>query len=161
MTANQEATMNPEEIAQYIVETFGGVEVVGSGDSFFFYDPGRDTPPDRRLPFATLVTGDRYDQASDLDRPDVFRLNIGVSPATFRSLFGASAAAADDEDAAISGYDFAELDRIMPHPVYGQMFWVCVLNPSEATFAAVRLLLAEAYERAARRDAKRRRVDRA
>ena len=154
--------MNPEEIARYIVETFGGVEVVvASGDSFFFYDPDRDTPPDRRLPFATLVTGDRYDQASDLDRPGVFRLNIGIGPATFRSLFGTSAAAAGADDAATSGYDFRDLDRIMPHPVYGQMFWVCVLNPSEATFADVRPLLAEAHERAAQRDAKTRRADRA
>ncbi len=34
----------------------------------------------------------------------------------------------------------------MPHPVYGRMYWVCVLNPSKATFAKeVQGLLAEAY----------------
>ena len=36
----------------------------------------------------------------------------------------------------------------MPHPVYGKMHWVCVLNPSAATFAKVQELLAEAYEMA-------------
>ncbi|HEU0114432.1 MAG TPA: DUF6194 family protein [Thermomicrobiales bacterium] len=152
--------MDPEAIRQYIVDTFGGVDVVvASGDMFFFYDPSNGTPPDHRFPFATLVTGDRYDRASNLDRPDVFRLNVGVSPATFRSLFSASAAATGDADEAAPGYDFTAVDRIMPHPVYGQMFWLCVLNPSEATFAAVRPLLGEAYDRAARRDTKTRRAD--
>ena len=32
------------------------------------------------------------------------------------------------------GHDFTALDRIMPHPVYGKMYWVCVLNPSDETF---------------------------
>jgi Family of unknown function (DUF6194) len=53
------------------------------------------------------------------------------------------------------GYDFTTLDRIMPHPVYGKMYWVCVLNPSEATFQAVRPMLAEAYDSAVRRYSKR------
>jgi hypothetical protein len=43
----------------------------------------------------------------------------------------------------------------MPHPVYGKMYWVCVLNPSAATFEAVKPLLAEAYQAAAGRHAKR------
>jgi len=29
------------------------------------------------------------------------------------------------------------LDQLMPHPVYGRMFWVCVLNPSDVTFQKV------------------------
>lgn len=36
-----------------------------------------------------------------------------------------------------SVYDFTALDQIMPHPVYGKMFWVCVLNPSAATFQSL------------------------
>ena len=37
----------------------------------------------------------------------------------------------------------------MPHPVYGRMYWVCVLNPSDETFATkVQPLLAEAYDMA-------------
>ena len=41
--------------------------------------------------------------------------------------------------------------QIMPHPVYAPQSWVCVLNPSDATFQAVRQLLAEAYDLAVRR----------
>ena len=39
--------------------------------------------------------------------------------------------------------------------VYAPMSWVCVLNPSVATFQAVRPLLAEAYQLAVSRYAKR------
>ncbi|HEX5500648.1 MAG TPA: DUF6194 family protein [Thermomicrobiales bacterium] len=154
--------MDPDTITRYIVETFANVDVVvASGDSFFFYNPPEDQPPDRRFPFATLVTGDQHDQASNLRQPGVFRLNIGVSPETFRSLFGQQPAA-DSEPTGLEtpGYDFTALDRIMPHPVYGRMFWACVLNPSDATFDTARPLLAEAYDRAVKRHATTRRAGR-
>src|SRR5262249_26259208 len=96
----------------------------------------------RRFPFATIVTKDYgdFDDASNLDRPGVFRLNIGVGKETYASLFDAGA-----------GHDFTALDRLMPHPVYGSNHWVCVLNPSEATFETLKPLLREAYDRAAGR----------
>ena len=52
-------------------------------------------------------------------------------------------------------WDFAELDVVMPHPVYGRMHWVCVLNPSEATFETVKPLLSEAYDLNVARTVKR------
>jgi hypothetical protein len=121
-------------IREYIVRTCPDISVVeGTGCTFYFTDP------EQMFPFTTLSTGDQDDQASDLGRPGVFRLNIGVSKQTFSTLFGP--APGDG-----GGYDFTALDRIMPHPVYGNMYWVCVLNPSAATFETVRGLLAEAYE---------------
>ena len=44
------------------------------------------------MPFATIVTKDYtgFDTASDLNRPGVFRLNVGVGRDTFRALFGDS-----------------------------------------------------------------------
>jgi hypothetical protein len=146
--------VNAAEIGQYITTTFQGVDVVdASGDSFFFYNPDPTVAPDHRFPIVTLVTGDRYDQFSKLDRPDVFRLNIGVGKETFRARFGTPHLPAEpgaaEGDSPESEYDFTALDRVMPHPVYGRMYWVCVLNPSEQTFATdVEPLLAEAYERA-------------
>jgi len=133
--------MDETAITKYITDTFAGVDVVvASGGTFFFHDPGKGLPKDHRFPFATLVTSDEDDRFSDLNRPGVFRLNVGVSKRTFQSLFGPS-----------EGHDFTALDRIMPHPVYGKMYWVCVLNPSDATFEAVKSLLAEAYQAAARK----------
>jgi hypothetical protein len=140
--------MDATSIRQYIVQTFPGVDVVdASGGTFFFVGQ------DRSLPFATLVTSDEYDQASNLSRPNVFRLNVGVSKETFRSLFGGGPERPGEAGAG-SGHDFTALDCLMPHPVYGKMYWVCVLSPSEATFKRTREFLAEAYERAARKRAK-------
>ncbi|WP_437801066.1 DUF6194 family protein [Sorangium sp. So ce693] len=160
--------MNEASITRYITDTLDGVDVVvasreaGSpelawGDTFFSYDPGRQLPPAHRFPFATIVTKDygEFDCASQLDRPGVFRLNIGVSKETYRSLFGPQPSPPPAGRAVETGHDFAALDRLLPHPVYAPQSWVCVLNPSEATFEAVRPLLAEAHQLAVSRYAKR------
>src|SRR5215212_11395187 len=144
-------TVNEVEISRYITGTLEGVDVVvDSGTSFFFYNPDPNLPPDHKFPFVTLVTSDLYDQFSNLNRPSVFRLNMGIGKQTFRSLFGEPARSSGGGNATESGqnfgdYDFTALDHVMPHPVYGRMYWVCVLNPSEETFETkVRPLLAEA-----------------
>ncbi|MGH2370118.1 MAG: DUF6194 family protein, partial [Chloroflexota bacterium] len=54
-----------------------------------------------------------------------------------------------------TGHDFTVLDQLLPHPVYAPMSRVCVLKPSDATFQAARPLLAEAYDLAVRRHARR------
>ena len=132
--------MNPTAISQYIVDTFDGVDVaVSSGDSFFMYDPSQ------RFPFATLVTDDHYDDASNLSRPGVFRLNIGVGRETYRALFGPQPARLGEAGIVDTGHDFTALDTLLPHPVYAPQFWICVLNPSVATFESVKSLLAEAF----------------
>lgn len=145
--------MNEAEVSRYITDTFEGVDVVIASDaSFFFYNPDRALPPDHRFPFVTMVRSDAYDQFSNLNRPSVFRLNIGIGKQTFRSLFGPPKPPSGRDNAAESGdnsgdYDFTALDQVMPHPVYGRMYWVCVLNPSgEILETNVRPLLAEAYE---------------
>jgi hypothetical protein len=55
----------------------------------------------------------------------------------------------------VGGYDYTALDRIMPHPHYAAQHFICVLSPSEATFARVQTYLAEAYELARARSARR------
>jgi hypothetical protein len=136
--------MTETELTQYILATFPNVETVENlGYKFFFYGA------DRMLPFATIaIANNDYDRISDLDRPGVFRLNMGVSKQTFQSLFGS-------ERVDVSRYDYTALDRIMPHPDYAAQNWICVLNPSNATLARVRTFLAEAYELARIRDSKR------
>ncbi len=132
--------MDEVEIARYITDTFEGVETTSIlGYTFFFYGP------ERKLPFATLATADNEgDRVSNLDRPGVFRLNIGVSKQTFEALFGSA-------KGDVSAYDFTVLDKIMPHPDYAAQHWVCVLNPSDARSQEVQALLAEAYELDVRR----------
>lgn len=134
--------MDDTELRQYICHTFDGVNVLeGSGDLYFLYDPQRDLPPERQHPFATIVTGDRHDSVSDLNRPGVYRVNIGLTKATYTAWFGA----------APTQLDYTVADTVMPHPVYASQHWVCVVNPGEATMETVRTLLAEAHGFAARK----------
>jgi hypothetical protein len=147
--------MDQEAIRRFVAETYDGVDVevaaqengapeVAWGDTFFIHDPEHNLEGARRFPFATIVTQDYgdFDNRSNLDRPGVFRLNIGIGRDSFVALFGSG-----DE-----GYDFTALDRLMPHPVYGGNHWVCVLNPSETTFESLRPLLDEAYSIAVKRN---------
>ena len=122
-------------ITSYITSTFENVKTtVNLGYTFFIY---RD---DDMLPFVTIAsTGNEYETVSKLDRPGVYRLNIGVSRETFKSLFGTN-------KVDINAYDFTALDTIMPHPDYSAQFFLCVLSPSEATFERIKPLLAEAYD---------------
>ena len=132
-------------ITSYITSTFENVETaINMGYTFFFY---RD---DHMHAFATIAsTGNEYEKISNLDRPGVYRLNIGVSRDTFRSLFGT-------KKINTSEYDFTALDTIMPHPDYSSQYFICVLSPSEATFnERIRPMLAEAYDLAVKRYNKR------
>ncbi len=143
--------MRADEIISQIVSGFADVETTEhEGNTFFFYGA------EHKFPFATLVINDTYDTVSNLSRPDVCRLNIGVSKPTYRALFPADAqpgAASDDTASAASppsGYDYAALDVLMPHPEYAGHYWVCILNPSTETFEQqLQPLLAEAHRRLA------------
>lgn len=139
--------MDEAVIIQYILDTCAGTNhVVNAGDHFFIYDPERNLPPNKQMPFATLVTADNWDNASNLNRPGVFRLNVGISKSTYHHLFGPTPAGPTDGRVAETGHDYTKLDELMPHPIYCRQFWVCVLNPSEKTFEKIKPMLAEAYE---------------
>jgi hypothetical protein len=43
------------------------------------------------------------------------------------------------------------VSRIVPHPIYGWMCWIAILNPTHETFEEVKSLLSGAYERAVER----------
>ena len=140
--------MDEQAITTYITTTFAAVKVVwAAGDGFFSYAPVDGPARLGWQPFATLLTGDRSDQASDLERSGVYRLNIGISRASYAELFGPPPHGVG----APLPYDFRALDVLMPHPVYATLAWVCVLNPSAATFEQVKPLLSEAYTLASKR----------
>ena len=127
---------DPEAITQIILERYPETVVAQSlGATFFSLD-------EKHWPnFATIVTTDEHDEdaPSNLARPGVFRLNIGVSRETFDRVVGSTVSP-----------DFAAFDRILPHPVYAKQHWISILNPSETTFREVVLpLIAEAHDRLA------------
>jgi Family of unknown function (DUF6194) len=153
------------EIIEYVTGLLGVVTVTASeenaapdaawGDTFFFYDPERNTAENQRLPFATLVIHDYagWDTESQLDRNGIFRVNIAIGRSGFERLLGyapAEHAAHHDE------FDYAASDVLLPHPIYASQGWVSILNPAERTSGQLRRLLDEAHNLAARRHAKRR-----
>jgi hypothetical protein len=141
--------METDAVIDYITTTFSGVNhVQKDGDSFFIYDPQRDLPPNQQIPFATLITRDDYDTASQLSRDGVFRLNIGVNRATYQQHFGDPPPFPKAGGIIDTDHDFTVLDRLLPHPIYAAMGWVCILNPSDSTWEQLKPMLAEAYEQA-------------
>jgi hypothetical protein len=127
-----------EAVARYITETFPGVDVVTAmGAWFFSLDPEKHWPN-----FATIVTTDEHDMGSPSNlsaRPDVYRLNIGVSGETFNRLVGS-----------VTEPEYAALDTLFPHPVYAAQHWISILNPSWATWNdTVIPLIASAHDRLA------------
>jgi hypothetical protein len=123
----------PDTIVQYILETYPETDVVEAYHAWFFsLDPEKHWPN-----YATIVTTDEHDDASNLGRPGTFRLNLGVDKATFRRI-----ADADPEP------DCTAFDTLFPHPVYARQLWISIVNPSDATFREVVVpLLALAHER--------------
>ena len=101
--------------------------------------------------FATVKVSDHdLDKASGLDRLGAFRLNIGVGRDTFVSLFG-SRWSQDFPRSGADDLNYGEVNVLMPHPVYAGANWVCIVNPSKATFDELVVpLLDEAYRRAVR-----------
>ena len=136
--------MDAEAIRRHIEGAFADVSVTANDWGTFFL-----VRPDEKFPFATIVDrDDPYDNLSRLDRPGVYRLNIGLGRETFRSMFGPPAEVME------KGHDFAALDTLIPHPVYHRQYFISVLNPSDATFERLKPLLVEAHDIAARRVAR-------
>lgn len=137
--------MNEVAISGYITATFADVLVASAeGAVSFSYNPAR--VPSAGVFFATLKSkNDPYDDVSALDRPGVFRLNLGLTEAAYRALFGALPSRPTADDVIETTHDFTRLDVLLPHPVYAYLGWVCVLSPSDATFETVKPLLADAY----------------
>jgi hypothetical protein len=135
------------DVAVVTASEENGAPAVAWGDTFFFSEPPGAGPDARRMPFATIVQNDYGgdDAVSELGRPGVFRLNVGVGRERFEDLLGFAPAA---HTAHRDEFDHAALDALTPHPVYAAQAWVAILNPGERTGGLARALLAEAHDRA-------------
>jgi hypothetical protein len=134
-----------DALIQLIRETWPDAVVATIESAAFFSLDEKHWPN-----FATVVWTDEHDEGapSNLSRPGVYRLNIGVGKETFQRLVGA-----------ITQPDYAAFDRVLPHPVYAKQRWISILNPSEATLQeTVMPLLTEAHDRLAAQRERRRPV---
>jgi hypothetical protein len=118
------------------------------GDHFFYYAPD-GTVPQNTQPYATIVTKDYPgDTLSKLDGEGRWRLNIHAGVAKFEELIG-------ETPRSFRPRDFSESDAILPHPVYGELGWVAIVNPGARTMPTALALLRDAHEDARRRAERR------
>ncbi len=124
--------MDIESLIKRIMAHYAGLrENMNWGERGLFYNP------DNKLPLgAYMLTfkerDGQNDAASQISaRSGVFRLNLKISKPTFITLFNEIPKRPAAGCIVATGHDFTQLDTIMPHPVYGWMTWICILNPSE------------------------------
>lgn len=142
--------MTISEIIQIITSDYENVNLTeANGDFFFLYGE------DKMMPFATVVTSDNdFDHLSQLNREGFFRLNIGVSKATFAATFEGLELKKGIGAYADAAFDFAATNLLMPHPLYGAMYWFCIVNPQKSSLPMLKSHLDEAYGIAKRRQEK-------
>lgn len=143
--------MNSKAIIEYIMNSFDGViKVQAWGETSFFYNPNNSKP--RGTYFCTIKDKDgENDKASGLFRDGIFRFNFGITKNKFLELFH-TIPGRPLKGTVISGnYDFMQLDSLQPHPIYGWMCWVAILNPSNESFNNIEELLLESYALAVKR----------
>ncbi len=152
--------MTPDEFAETILQTYEGVTFKAFwGDQSFFYNPGSRFA--NGAYFATMKLHDgENDSASNINRPGVWRLNIGLTPKAYKSVLGDKPARPARGEAVEGPWDFTSLDTLMPHPCYGWMGWVAILSPSAQNVTTLKPLLDDAYGKAVKAFDKRVRADR-
>ena len=127
-----------DEMIQLIRDAFPDA-VVATIDSAAFFSLDETHWPN----FATVVWTDEHDEGapSNLARPGVYRVNVGVDRPAFERLVGN-----------LTDPDYAAFDRFVPHPVYAKQRWISILNPSHATVRdSLMPLIADGHARLAAR----------
>lgn len=138
--------MKPQEILEYCITNLDGTVLVESwGEKGIFYNPNNMLKRGVYVITVKEKDGDN-DKGSNLNRDDVFRVNLGLRKSTFKELFGEAPKRPNAGSIVEMNYDFTALNTIIPHPVYAWMGWISVLNPSTETFEKMKPLIQEAYE---------------
>lgn len=138
--------MNADRLLTTTLDRYENVVMTSAwGEQGLFYNP--DNKLARGTYFLTVKDYDsETDRASQLDRDGVYRVNFALRPETYRSLFGTQPTRPSDGELCDTGYDYSNLDTLLPHPTYAWASWVCVLSPSDETFEGLAGLVDEAYE---------------
>ena len=129
--------MTQAEIEAYLQSLENVQQSEAYGYQFFFVGD------DHRMPFVTMANTDQdFDNVSNLSRDGVFRVNIGISKATFDQLI-------PEPDP--QKVDQTEVNIFLPHPDYAKQSFVCILSPSGENEDVTRRLIGEAHGIAAER----------
>ena len=147
--------MTLDEILQYCLNNLEGTVLVNSwGEKGIFYNPNNTLK--RGVYILTVKEKDgENDKSSNLDRENIYRVNMGLRKNTFVNMFGDIPKRPAKGGVVEMEYDFTSGNKLMPHPVYAWMGWVCILNPTEQEFEELKPLIQEAYEYAKEKFKKR------
>ena len=150
--------MNQQDITDFLIALGSVRTVLGSeengdpelawGDTFYYITNAAGQSP--KMPFATVVIKDYpgFDEASELNRGGLFRLNVDLGKARFEELFGYLPA---EHQAQHDRYDYTTLNVVFPHPIYANYGWASIINPSDNAEGQVKEILIAAHERALRK----------
>jgi hypothetical protein len=138
--------INPNTIQTYLLKNFQDIYLIDTwGEKSFFYNPGKKKK--RGFYFITIKKKDGpNDQASNLDRDGIYRLNLGITEKSFINLFSMIPSRPAKGKSINGSCDFTQLNILTPHPVYGWMKWVSILNPDPVSFELIKALLEEKYK---------------
>jgi hypothetical protein len=147
--------LDVKDIDSWVLTTFDGLAPQSSwGERSYFYNPGGRSA--RGTYFLTIKEKDgANDRSSNMDRPGIWRLNFGLPRLDFIRLFGTLPTRPGKGQAIHGPWDFTALDLLTPHPVYGWMGWVSILNPSPESFDGLKPLIEAAYGKARENFARR------
>lgn len=140
------SVVTPQDVVAALTARFAGLAPKASwGETSLFYNPDGVLP--NGVYFATIKEHDgANDSASQLDRPGVYRVALGLPRARYEQRFGPRPARPPRGGVVATSDDFTATDVVMPHPVYAWMGWVQVLSPSKQTFTRMQPLFTEAYD---------------
>ncbi len=137
-------------VVRYLKSTFtdlfeDGDEIQsGWGEHAFYYKPNTLRP--RGVYFVTIKSKPtRSDPASKILVNGAYRLGVRLSPAEFERRFGRPSKWLKVGERPDPAFDYRVDDQICPDPM-GWWTALCVLNPSEATFEALKPTIQEAYK---------------
>jgi hypothetical protein len=147
--------MSVEEIASEILAMDSGIVFSSNwGERALFYNPNWVLK--KGIYIATFKERDgANDRSSCLDQEGRFRLNIGLTKASYANFFGPTPKRRSAGQVVATGHDFAVCDTIMPHPIYAWMSWIAVISPTRSTLVDLKPLLLESLALAHKKFAER------
>lgn len=143
--------MKPVGIQEIIDDTPGKYDgmVVNHNweEKGLFYNPGNKLA--KGIYILTFKEKDGpNDNASNVNRDGIYRLNLGISKDSFIALFGEIPKRPSAGKTINTGHNFQKLDTIMHHPVYGWMSWIAIHNSGKQTFEILKPLINESVKMA-------------
>jgi len=149
--------MKTEDIIKDLQNRFNHLVIKNTwGEISIFYNPNETLTSGTY--FLTIKESDgENDQASNLNRDNIFRASFGVSKKSYEALFGHKPPRPAKGEIINTGHDFTQTNLLMPHPIYAWMRWLQILNPSQETWNSNQYLIQESYQLAKTRFEKRKR----